>query len=217
MDSQSDLPDTPNSDRPTHELKENLTALSAKIVQFGALRTDREVALKFYKTEILPHLLQLRRLNRLAKDKLEEKHAEISDMNRRLINLYKYSEDLKFEASCLDDEVVRAKREQIGAEGNAEMKTEAMSNGNDMSFFDADKIASLDHETRISLLEEQETERKRRRDELSQLMQETEGIEKLCHLGESELNMVKPHIKQLVERVEPMEPLLKAIKSVASD
>lgn len=202
---------TDPSDKITLELKEMLNILRSKVESAGNIKKDREATLNLYKAEILPNLLQLRRLNRDSKDRLEEKHEKVKELSQRLVSSHQACQNLLFEASCLDHEVASAKERlsprkvPVGAQSGAELNIES-GQGNDMSFFDVEKVGRLDHETRTRLLEEEERRRKKLRDELEALTKETENIEVICEQSAQQLDQVKPYIKQLIDKVAPIQP-----------
>lgn len=192
---------------------------SLKEVAVVSSETEREQILSKYQTNVLPHLLQLRRLNRTSKDKLETKHDKVRELNRKLDNLHDYWENIVFEASCLNSDVEQAKKRLSPTKaprvnptppngGMVSRIEHRMSNGHSGDHqsieFDAEQVALLDHQKRLSLLDEEEQKRKALQDRLADVSKETSEIEVLCHASETELNRIKPFIRQLVDKVEPM-------------
>lgn len=206
-----ELPVIDETDKPTIQLRETLQTLRTHIDLVEGIREDREATLKLYKTEILPRVLLLRQLNRNSKDKLEEKHERVKELNRRLHIPYETCNNLIFEVSYLKYEVdvakekLSTKNEQVDSEGDVQMENEPMVE-NKIDFFDAEKVGMFDHQTRVKMLEEEETKRKALCEKLSHLKEETDNIELICSQTEEQLDQIKPFIKQLVDRVKLMEP-----------
>lgn len=201
--------------RPTYELRETLIKLKAETDDLRSLTIsngiDREQTIATYHSNVLPHLLQLRRLNRMSKDKLELKHEKVRQLNRELVNLHDRCENITYEALCLNHEVSVAKKRLsptksriVETKGDAISKMET--NGHtDTDFFDAEKVAALDHKTRLEKLDEEEKRRKDLEDKLSRVTTETNEMDSLSKSTETQLNRIKPYIKQLVDRLDHSE------------
>lgn len=164
---------------------DTLQLLKTKMDQ-ALLEKEKQV---FYREELLPVMLQLRKRNRIEKNKLELNHNKVRDLNKKLINLQHECECLDFEASCLSSEI----------EGVKPPTKTPLVNGFG-NHFDVDIVSQLDHQTRIQKLEEEETKRKKLIDQLSQLEEETKSIEIACSNNANKVNNVKPYIKQLLEK-----------------
>jgi len=195
-----------------YNLKETLTILQGHVDQALSLKSNPEgqnAIQQLYRNEVLPHLLQLRRLNRVGKDSLATKYQKLKEWNQKLIDLQQTCDSLSFESSCLKAEVnsVRDRASQSQALTNGHDNEQAMGDeplgGDGIEIFDVDAVAKLDHETRMRILDEEEDKRRSLRAKLSQLSEETKNIELSCLQTTNQLNQVKPYIRQLVEKVEP--------------
>ena len=191
--------------KPTLELISVLEQIKLELESINEIRNEREKVLEAYKTRLLPNLLNLRRLNRISKDKLESRNDEIRLINQKLVSLGDYCENLTFEASCVNYEVSNAKqrlspRKQATVDGQGDVKMFEGASKEDS--FDPDVIDELGHEERTKMLEAEGISRKQLCDKLNSLVSEADEIEHLCQQSEQEINRVKPFIKQLVEKVD---------------
>lgn len=212
--------ETDESNKYTLELRETLNKLRSKVEQIGNLKKEPEVVLQLYKDEIVSHLLNLRRLNRASKDKLEEKHDKVRDLHARLVSAHETCNNLLFEATFLRTEVNNAKERispkkeaKIDHQGDVEMVTNnEHNNHNDTNnYFDPEKVCSLDHETRSRLLDEEGKKRKKLGEDLASLTKEADDMEVVVKTSENNLNQVKPFIKQLIDNVSPLPQPPKAV------
>lgn len=128
----------------------------------------------YYRAEILPLLLQLRKTNRLEKNNLEAKHSQIRNLNQRLASLQQSNENLLFEAACL---------------GSPTKEIELVE----------EEVRKLDHQGRMNYLDEEEERRKDLQKNLASLNEELKELEKLYSQSAEQFNEVKPHIKQLLD------------------
>lgn len=159
-------------------LKDSLIHLRGKFDDARALKSDGDSLKEFYRNEFLPHMLQLRRLNRIEKDRLYNKNERIKDLNLKIMNLQQQYDCLSFEASC-----------QLYRVGGGDLPK---------------KVTIEDHVTRMQSLDEEELKRKEFEEKLIQLSEETVSIEQACSENSQKLAQVKPYVKQLVERVVPL-------------
>lgn len=132
-----------------------------------------------YQNEILPILLRLRQANRREKDELELKSQKTKDLNSRLQLLDDGHKCLKFEAAVLGDRIARFKLPPLT------------------------ELNGLDHETKMVKLDEEEAKRRRLQEALAQLNNEVSSIEHSSLQGSKQLNIVKPYIRQLLDKIGP--------------
>lgn len=166
-----------------------------------------------YEQKILPHLCELRNLNRSSKEMGEIKNKKIDDLDRRLVQLQEQCDNITFEVQCLSHEVVSAKnrlspsKPRLDGQGQGDVDMQIVSNGNDMSFFDVEKVGQMDHLARLNILASEETKRKALQNKLEEVKTETNEIDLVCQASEAQLNRIKPYIKQLLDKVDLGEPV----------
>lgn len=196
------------------DLRQAINNLKCHVNQVIALKKsgeNNEQIHQIYKNDMLPHLLLLRHLYRTRKDSLEEQVGRVKDLNQQLVSLSLACDSTLFEADCLNYEVVSNKdklspirKNRTDKDGDVEMIDEVenskLRNGTS-SYFDADEVGQLDHDTRTKLLNEEETKRKDLQEKLAKLSKVTENIEIICNESASQFNAIKPHMKQLVDAV----------------
>lgn len=129
---------------------------------------------ELYKSDILPHLLQLRKSNRSEKHNLEIKHEKIKNLNHQLSSLQQSNDNLQFEAACLGTPT------------------------KDVELAD-EEVRKLDHISRMRYLDEEEERRKDLQRKLTQLNNEMKDLEKLYLQSADEFKEVKPYVKQLLD------------------
>lgn len=187
---------------PTNEYKEILRSISSQVESIESIRHDRGAVLEFYKSNLLPNLLQLRHRSRASKDKLEEQHDRVNKLNANLVRLQEHSSNLAFEAACLANEVESAKNKwsspkKVDADGDVEMIHQ---NGNDVDFFAMDKVAGLSHEEKLKILEDEEMKRKDLQAKLVVIKEETQKTASESETTEQQLLNLKPIIQTLVQQ-----------------
>lgn len=158
------------------ELSPNLQFLKSTFESISTRRQETDIMV-LYKSEILPHLLQLRRANRIDKNNLELKHSRIKDLSQKLASLQQSNENLMFEAACLGTSANITKDLVIADE----------------------ELQKLDHPGRMKYLDEEEERRKDLQKRLSQLVDEMKELEKLYSQSAEQFGQVKPYVKQLLE------------------
>jgi hypothetical protein len=189
---------------PLLTFRDTVQKLKSELDEFSKNHaTDKEAE---YEKKILPYLCQLRKLNRLSKETDEIKNRKIDELNSKLLKLKEQCDNATFEGQCLNHEVVGAKnklspsKSRLDSQGDVEMRLE--SNGNDMSFFDIERVGQMDHQARLEVLENEEKRRKALQDKLAEVKTETTEIEIVCQASEAQLNRIKPYIKQLLDKVD---------------
>lgn len=193
-----------NQTDPHDALRASILSLRSELEDFSRNHgPDRE---REYETKILPHLCQLRKLNRLSKESGAYNNKRVEELNNRLVYMSEQCDNITFEGQCLNHEVVSAKhrlspsKHRPDSQGDIEMRSET--NGNDMSFFDFEKVGQLDHQTRLQVLDNEETKRKGLQAKLEEVKSEATEIELVCQASEAQLNRIKPYIKQLLDKVD---------------
>lgn len=198
--------------RPILEFCQAVNNIRADLEVFSKQHTnakeDRDQLMNHYNQKILPNLCELKRLNRLTREMGEVKNKNVDALNAELVLLREQCDNITFEAKCLEHEVNGAKRRlsptkpaRVDGQGDMQMQN-VESNGNDMSFFDMERVSQMDHVTRLQVLESEEAKRKSLQEKLSEVTSETTQIELACQTSEDMLNGVKPYIKQLLEKIE---------------
>lgn len=181
-------------------LSGTLLSLKTQIESLVALRLtqpiETEKLVNIYRTQLTPNLLMLRSKQRSEMEQLESCSEKLKELNRELLNLQEQCDCVIYEGSCLGSEVEGVKQEACKSKSESPMK-----NGCDS--FDPEAIGELDHETRMRLLDEEETKRKTLLDKKNELDEETTKIAQLNAECASQLNEVKPYIKQLLDKVSP--------------
>lgn len=179
-------------------LTQVLLAIKTQIESLVALRNagpiDTEQLMKIYRTELVPNLLELRNRQRLDMDELESRHRKLKELNQELLNLQDQCDCVTYEASCLGSEVNDVKQKACKSES-------PVKNGCDS--FNLDTIGKLDHETKMRLLDEEEVKRKALVEKMNELNDETTKIAQLNAECASQIDNVKPYIKQLLDKVSP--------------
>lgn len=158
-----------------------------EVVKLKQIPGNMEQIKELYKTELIPHMLTLRRLNRIEKNNMESNNKRVKELNQKLVSLHQECDCLTFEASCLGFEVSSVRPTKNTIEDGIEPEM----NG------------KPDHSTRMKLLEEEEIRRKELKDVLARLVEETKEIESLCSSSTTQIDQVKPYIRQLLEKVGP--------------
>lgn len=174
-----------------------LVQLRTQIESLAALPTEqiqKEQLIDTYRAELTPYLLELRKKQRLEMDSLEARHDKLRLLNKELVNLQEKCDCVIYEASCLGSEEEEVKPKACGSDS-------PVKNGYDS--FQPEAIEKLDHETRMRLLDEEETRRKNLVDKMNQLNDETNKIALLNADCASQINEVKPYVKQLLDKVTP--------------
>jgi len=197
--------------KPTYELIDVLESIKSSLEFVNDNRSEREKVIETYRSTILPNLLKIRLLNRISKDKLEEKYHQIRIVEQQLVNLHNTWENLTFEAAYLRHQVTSAKerlspRKQSSAFPKADIHkvndSDAELPDPKDDYFDPDIVSKLDHEQRTKVLELEESKRRQLCDRLSEMTSETNEIDLLCQASEQEISRVKPYIKQLLDKVD---------------
>lgn len=197
------------------DLQETLRQLRLKVDEVFVLKQqpDNLTNVKeFYKTDLLPHLLQIRKLNRSEKNALEAKYKKVKELSQVLYDTQQICDNLAFEADCLVTEVgkvsplVRTSHNEQTAEMNGMEVDSAQQNG---KYFDSDVVGRDDHITRLRLLDEEQAKRIALQEKLLQIKAEARDLESARRHNVAQLNQLKPPIKQLIEKVDTVKPNIK--------
>lgn len=138
---------------------------------------------EYFQVEILPHLLELRYLNRAEKSALEARFDATKEANQQLASLVEQRDNIIYQHACLSLQVTSKRSEE--------------------QFKMPDGIGShLDHQTKMRLLTEEEVRRKDLQEKLLQLTSEVKIIEQTSTKNEKQLNHAKPYIEQLINAVD---------------
>lgn len=180
-------------------LKDCLMDLKLKVENLQNLRkmqpTQEDLA-NFYKTDILPLLLQVRKINRMEKNELESLNKKIREMNQNLRTIAENCDCLEFEAAWIRNDVNKV---------TATDKPEELSNGiptkPSINHFDVNSVALKDHETRMRLLDDEQDRRRQLQQRLVHLNEEINSIERSTNLNSKQLEQVKPFIRQLLDKI----------------
>lgn len=189
----------------------NLKCHVNRVMSLKKSSENQEQIQQIYRNDMLPYILLLRHLYRSSKDSLEEQVERVKKLNQQLVSLSLACDSILFEADFLNyevmsnkDKLTHPKKHRIDKDGDVEMldevATSKLKNGTS-SYFDADEVGRLDHETRTKLLNEEETKRKDLQEKLAQLSKVTENIEVICNESASQFSAIKPYMKQLVDAV----------------
>lgn len=162
-----------NNDHQEHTLKSTLQFLKDKVDEISLLKEsgDKSHVEEVYKNELVPHLIRVRRLNRIERDNLESKYNKIKDLNKELLKLEQSCNCLKFEAAC-------------------------SRSGLDSS----EDLINIDDNS-AQLLDQEEERRRVYQEKKFKLEEETNAIEELFTSTASMVEDWKPSIKQLLDKV----------------
>lgn len=209
MDDQSNNLSTDNDfNGPIIKFQEIVNNLRSELDEFSRNHAtsdgDNEKSKAEYQTNIIPKLLQLRKLNRISKERIEEKSDRINQFNRMLVNLREQCDNITFEASCLKHEVSCAKKRLSPTKsrdnGDNHMKLEL--NGSDTAVFDIDEVGLMSHAERLQIIDQEEAKRRGLQERLAEATAETDEISLVCEDSSAQLNRLKPYIKQLLDKVD---------------
>lgn len=175
------------------QLKQKVEAL----VSMKRGKTDNEAIDQYYKTQLLPLILKVRRLNRLEKNELDSMTRKAKVLNQDLRTLSETCACLEFEAACLSKDV-----SNVPIPKRPTKKLNELSNNLNGDIFDIDLVAGHDHQTRMRLLDEEQDKRRQLQQKLINLTDELNTIERSSTINARQLDQVKPYIRQLLEKIE---------------
>lgn len=161
---------------------------------------------KFFNDHVIPPLLNIRPHNRAEKIEIENRAKKVKEVYRELRTIQDACASLEFEVACL--------RTDVNLDLNPTTpyknpKNEVMTNGItkgeiETNSFDVISVAKNDHPIRMRMLDEEQELRLQLKQKLSQLQDDLLTIEKTSTINAKQLDSVKPHIKNLLDKIGPI-------------
>lgn len=168
-----------------------------KLFTMKKLQSTPEEVATFYKAEVTPLLLNVRRHNRKEKNDLESRNKRTKELHQNLRLLAETCNSLEFEVSCLQNEVSNIPK----VKQQLQITNMNGPNSDDNEIFDVDTVFKQDHKSRMRLLDEEQDRRRLLQQKLVHLSDEIDTIERSSNLNNKQLDQVKPFIKQLLDKI----------------